>query len=110
MTHIRISMLQCASTYFIHCGAQANFKIPQRNMWKVYVIKSQEGLIHTGITYNLERRLIEHNSGASRWTKRGSHWSIVYSEGCFSIKDARKREKYFKNNAGKEWLIRKHLL
>ena len=79
-------------------------------MWTVYVIRSAKGLTYIGMTSNLQRRRKEHNSGASRWTKRGSHWSIVYSEGCFSIKDARKREKYFKNNAGKEWLIRKHLL
>ena len=79
-------------------------------MWTVYVIRSAEGLTYIGMTSNLQRRLKEHNSKESRWTKRGNNWILLYSESYLSAKDARKREKYFKNNSGKEWLIRKHLL
>ena len=76
-------------------------------MWIVYIIKSEEGLIYTGITKNLEKRLREHNSGRSYYTKRGSNWKIIYTESYDSSNEARKREKYFKNNAGKEWLKRR---
>jgi putative endonuclease len=64
-------------------------------MWKVYVIKSKEDLIYTGITSNLEKRLKDHNSGASRWTKRGNHWFIVYSDDCFSAKEARRKHFFY---------------
>ena len=79
-------------------------------MWVVYIIKSEEGLIYTGITKNLEKRLREHNSGHSYYTKRGTNWKIIYTESYDSCKDARKCEKYFKNNAGKEWLRRRGIL
>ena len=76
-------------------------------MWTVYVIKSKEGYIYTGMSKDINRRLSEHNSGFSKWTKRGNHWKIVYSEKFDSSKEARQREKYFKTNSGKEWLQRR---
>jgi len=79
-------------------------------MWIVYIIKSEEGLIYTGITKDLEKRLQEHNYGRSYYTKRGSNWKLIYSERYDSSDQARKREKYFKNNAGKEWLKRRRIL
>ena len=71
-------------------------------MWYVYVIKSSEGLINTGMTQNLQSRLIKHNAGVVLSTKKGSNWKIIYSEELSSSSQVRKREKYFKNNAGKE--------
>ncbi|MBL7136040.1 MAG: GIY-YIG nuclease family protein [Candidatus Marinimicrobia bacterium] len=79
-------------------------------MWVVYIIKSEEGLIYIGITKNLEKRLQEHNSGHSYYTKRGSNWKIIYTESYDSSNEVRKREKYFKNNASKEWLRRRGIL
>ena len=82
----------------------------KNNQWKVYVIRSKEGLVYTGITTNLTNRLKQHNSGSCRWTSRGSAWQIVYSEECENSKVARQRERYFKNRAGKEWLHRRGFL
>ena len=76
-------------------------------MWYVYIIKSEEALLYTGITKNIEERIISHNSGKNYWTKRGLNWKLIYFESHKSAKEARKCEKYFKNNAGKEWLKRK---
>ncbi|MBU4446134.1 GIY-YIG nuclease family protein [bacterium] len=76
----------------------------------MYIIKSEEGLIYTGITKDLEKRLQEHNYGRSYYTKRGSNWKVIYSERYDSSDQARKREKYFNNNAGKEWLKRRRIL
>ena len=45
-------------------------------MWYVYVIKSSEGLIYTGMTQNLQSRLIKHNAGEVLSTKKGSNWKI----------------------------------
>ncbi len=79
-------------------------------MWYVYIIKSEEGLIYTGITKDITRRILEHNERKSTWTKRGSNWKLVHSESYPSVKQARVREKYFKNNSGKEWLKRRGLI
>lgn len=49
-------------------------------MWYVYIIISKEGLSYTGITKNIEKRIISHNSGRNCLTKRGSNWKLLYSE------------------------------
>ncbi|MFQ6605687.1 MAG: GIY-YIG nuclease family protein [Fidelibacterota bacterium] len=72
-------------------------------IWYVYIIQSQEGLIYTGISKNPDKRLKQHNAGQSKWTKRGRHWKIIYQESFPSRQQARNRERYFKNTAGKEW-------
>ena len=78
--------------------------------WFVYVIRSAEGLSYVGMTRDIEKRLYQHNSGMSRWTRRGSGWKLIYHETFSSSAEARAREKYFKNNAGREWLQRRGFL
>ena len=75
-------------------------------LWNLYVIRSEEGLIYTGISPNLKKRIEKHNAGLSYSTKKGKNWKIIYYESDLTSEQARKREKYFKNNAGKEWLKR----
>ncbi|MBT3946724.1 MAG: GIY-YIG nuclease family protein [Candidatus Marinimicrobia bacterium] len=76
-------------------------------MWTVYILKSEEGMNYTGMSSNFADRIIDHNSGKNYTTRRGTNWKLVYSEKCKNAKEARTREKYFKNNAGKEWLKRR---
>ncbi|MEK7195146.1 MAG: GIY-YIG nuclease family protein [Patescibacteria group bacterium] len=59
---------------------------------------------YTGKTNNIGRRLAEHNSGKSRYTKRHKPWELVYSENFPSEKEAAQREKYLKSAAGRKWL------
>jgi putative endonuclease len=47
---------------------------------------------------------LEHNSGLSLYTKRYLPWHIIYIENFLDIKDARKREKYFKSAAGRRFI------
>ena len=49
-------------------------------MWRVYILKSMEKLIYVGMTQDVTKRLEEHNSGNSYYTKRGTNWKMVYSE------------------------------
>ena len=71
-------------------------------MWTVYVIKSSEGMNYTGMSSNFQKRLEEHNTGQNYYTKRGSNWELVYEETFATAKEARKREQYFKSNAGRK--------
>ena len=71
----------------------------------VYVIKSKEGYVYTGMTDNLERRLFEHNNKSlSFWTKRGTVWKLVYREEYVEKSEALKREKWLKTGVGREFL------
>ncbi|MBN3035644.1 MAG: GIY-YIG nuclease family protein [Bacteroidales bacterium] len=75
-------------------------------MWSVYVIRSEKtGILYTGITQDIGRRLIEHNSGKAKFTSGHKPWKLVYIEEGFSeLVAARKREKYLKNGVGRRFL------
>ncbi|OGR84247.1 MAG: hypothetical protein A2901_06655 [Elusimicrobia bacterium RIFCSPLOWO2_01_FULL_54_10] len=63
----------------------------------VYILKSLKSDVHyIGMTNNLERRVNEHNTGQSYWTKRHMPFHLIYFEGFLSDKDAREREKKLK--------------
>ncbi|MCH8327086.1 MAG: GIY-YIG nuclease family protein [Candidatus Marinimicrobia bacterium] len=76
--------------------------------YTVYILLSDEGYNYVGMTSNLTRRLQEHRAGHSHYTRRGKGWKVVYQEDALSGEKARKREKYLKSHAGKEWLIRRN--
>ena len=73
-------------------------------MYTVYVMRSGEGYVYIGQTNDINRRLAEHRSGKSKWTKRGSSWELMYSEEYQSRSEAMKREKWLKSGVGREWL------
>ena len=57
-----------------------------------------------GHTNNIERRIIEHNSGLSPYTKNRGPWVLVYSEAFESRGEAMKRERFLKSGKGREFL------
>ena len=74
-------------------------------MWTVYVLKSLTSAIYyVGMTQDVERRLVEHNAGKSKFTSGHLPWIIIYSETCSDAIEARKREKYLKSAAEKRFL------
>jgi len=73
-------------------------------MYIVYVIKSKTGHRYTGHTNDLERRLIEHNSGLCKTTCRESTWQVIYTEEYSIRSEAMKREKWLKSGRGRDFL------
>jgi len=74
-------------------------------MYFVYAIKSLlDGRIYVGMTMNVSKRLMEHNSGKIKSTKGFRPWQLIYSESLPSRVEARNREKYLKSGSGKEFL------
>ena len=68
----------------------------------VYILKSLEfDKTYIGISNEPDRRLKEHNSGKSMFTRKFMPWKIVCKEELDSRKLAREREKYFKSAAGR---------
>ena len=75
------------------------------NKYFVYILKSKNReIIYIGFTNNLERRVREHNSGKSKFTRIYKLWEKVYIEEYDNKADARKREKYFKLVAGRRFI------
>jgi putative endonuclease len=62
----------------------------------VYVVQNAEGRFYIGMTTDLNRRLRDHNSGVSRWTKLRGPWTLIWNQECASIGDARKLENKLK--------------
>jgi predicted GIY-YIG superfamily endonuclease len=79
-------------------------------MITVYVLKSlSSDIFYTGMTENIENRILEHNSGKSKFKSGHVPWIILYSEVHTDWTSARIREKYLKSTAGKNWLRKNHL-
>lgn len=71
----------------------------------IYILRSKNfKKSYVGITNDLKRRLKEHNSKKSFYTKRYVPWEIIYSEKYDNLESARKREKYLKSSAGRKFL------
>lgn len=59
---------------------------------------------YIGYSSNLEKRLIDHNSGKTITTNRIKPWKILYYEASFNKEDAIAREKYLKSGMGRRYL------
>ena len=69
-------------------------------MFYVYIIKSRkDSSIYIGYTDNLIRRMKEHNSGLSKYTKNKYPFEIIYYEAYKNISDAKYREDNLKRFA-----------
>jgi putative endonuclease len=64
----------------------------------VYVLRSFEGFQYTGMTEDIDKRILEHNNKSlSFWTKRGRDWKLIYQEQFEDKSEALKREKWLKS-------------
>ena len=73
----------------------------------VYVIELTNQKNYTGHTNNLERRLREHQTGKSPYTRKYKFNKLLYSKACNTRADAMKWEKFLKSGKGREWLKQK---
>lgn len=68
----------------------------------VYVLKSlNNDFIYVGFTENLRRRLKEHNYKEELSTKHYTPFELIHFEAYKNIKDAKRREGYFKTTKGR---------
>ncbi len=74
-------------------------------MYYVYVLESLVNYrLYTGSTNDLDRRLIEHNTGISKYTKKTAPFELVYQETYNTRREAFKREMYLKTGIGREFV------
>lgn len=67
--------------------------------WFVYILRCADKTLYTGVTTDLERRLIEHNEKKSvtKYTRVRQPVEMVYSEIADSRSSAGKREVFIKS-------------
>ena len=70
--------------------------------WLVYILFCDQKTFYIGITSNLDKRLKEHKSGYSPYTKKFSEIKLVYQERHSKKSTAEKRESQLKG-----WTIAK---
>jgi putative endonuclease len=74
-------------------------------MYFAYVIKSiNHDYYYKGHTQDIEKRLLQHNSGLTESIRPYIPFRLVYIESFNIEEDAIKREKYFKSSAGRRFL------
>jgi len=70
-----------------------------------YVLKSlKNNRFYYGCTNNLKKRLFEHNIGKSKYTQYTKPFELIYFEKFKTLKEVRKREKFFKSGQGREFI------
>jgi putative endonuclease len=74
-------------------------------VYYVYVLRSVVNYrLYTGYTKDIERRLAEHNSGKTKYTRLTKPFELVYKEGYNTSLEAARREKFLKSGKGRELL------
>ncbi|NCN53214.1 GIY-YIG nuclease family protein [Candidatus Wolfebacteria bacterium] len=74
----------------------------------VYVLESlKDKKRYVGYTTNLPERIKAHKKGLSFATKFRLPIKLIYFEGCTNIRDAKRREKYFKKSGGRKFLSKR---
>jgi putative endonuclease len=67
---------------------------------RVYVLENREGRLYVGLSDDVARRMEQHNSGASRWTKHKGLWKLAWQSEALNLSEARKLELLFKKQKG----------
>ena len=77
----------------------------------VYLLQScRDGTCYIGWTMDVSRRLVEHNSGLSFFTRRKRPWQLVGFERFRSAEEAKARERALKRNPRMLQLFKKRML
>lgn len=65
-----------------------------KTMYYLYIVRCVDDTLYTGITTDLDRRIIEHNESAkgARYTKARRPVTLVYSKKCRNRVSASKQE------------------
>jgi len=74
--------------------------------WHLYVLGCSDGTLYTGVTTDLQRRLVEHNSSpkGAKYTMTRRPVHLLWSKQCGSRSEAQSEEYKFKKLSRKNKL------
>lgn len=80
--------------------------IPLKPMpWHVYIVECRDGLLYTGVTNNIEKRIRDHNRGnGCRFTRYRIPVKLLHNEEWLTKSEALKREAQIKGLPRREKL------
>ena len=72
--------------------------------WKVYIVECADGTYYTGITTDIERRILEHNYSfkSAKYTRSRRPVQLIYEEASQDRSSASKREHQIKKMKRKQ--------
>ena len=71
----------------------------------VYILQSvRDGSYYIGYTYNLEKRVFQHNDAKTGYSSKKSPWILVYSESYDIKSSAIKRELFLKKQKNRDFI------
>ena len=73
-------------------------------MFYTYNLLMSNNEIYTGYTTDLKRRIIEHNCGGNKTTRKFLPVKLIHYEAYLDENDAKRREEYLKTSKGKSTL------
>jgi putative endonuclease len=74
-------------------------------MYSTYILWSEKlQKYYVGHTDNLSRRITEHNTGKSTYTKLGKPWSLAYHEEFTTKAEAMGREREIKHRKSRRYI------
>ncbi|EZH73903.1 excinuclease ABC subunit C [Aquimarina atlantica] len=74
-------------------------------MFIVYILFSETiDMYYVGHTANIKDRLVRHNQGRSKSTKRGIPWRLMYSESFKTKPEAYQREMQIKKKKSRKYI------
>ena len=80
-------------------------QVVSSKMYYTYVLKNiKNGKLYTCSTNNLERRLLEHSKGWSKYTRNNGPYKLIYKEFYKSKSEAYRREIFLKTGKGREFI------
>ena len=73
--------------------------------WKLYILRCRDGSLYTGITTDVQKRFVAHQSGkGAKYTRGRGPLELVYEEDCGDHSAALKREVEIKRLSKEEKL------
>src|SRR5205814_9777455 len=75
-------------------------------MFSVYVLQNPKGAFYIGMSDNVARRLVQHNSRKAKWTKSRGPRRVGWRSSPLSYFEARNLEKTFKQQKGEDHLYK----
>ena len=75
-------------------------------IYRVYVVQNRAGKFYIGLSDDVERRIEQHNTGVSKWTRGKGPWTLIWQSGDMNLSDARKLELSLKRQKGGDGFYR----
>ena len=68
--------------------------------YRVYVLGNAQDRHYIGVSNDPEKRLVQHNTGVSRWAGSNGPWNLIWMSAPHSLSAARELENLLKRQKG----------